>query len=201
MRDTGERLTRGHLTMIVAHRAMVRDLALIAEAARSNPDSTRTRALFSYSARLLELIDHHHSGEDEVLWPLLKSRGAPQESLDALQSEHAELHTVLENLRAATELAELADAAERTREVLAEHTEAEERALAGALAPALDGAAWRTFERAMLRTAPRWSLGFMPGWLASAATDEERRGLPGAAVARFIRGKILRLRRNALEPA
>jgi hypothetical protein len=199
MRDTGERLTRGHLTMIVAHRAMVRDLALIAEAARSNPDSTRTRALFSYSARLLELIDHHHTGEDDVLWPLLKSRGAPEESLDSLQAEHAELHGVLERLRAATELPELAAAATAAQDVLAGHTEAEERALAGALAPALDAAAWRTFERAMLRSAPRWSLGFMPGWLASAATDEERRGLPGAAVARLIRGKVLRLRHLALE--
>ncbi len=50
----------------------------------------------------------------------------------------------------------------------------------------------------MTRTAPKWTLGFMPHWLASAARPEERKALPAAPVTWLMRGSLKRQRRLAL---
>lgn len=78
------------------------------------------------------------------------------------------------------------------RQALLAHTADEERELAGRLKPVLGDREWKT-----ARSAPKWILGFMPPWLASAAHPEERKALPAAPVAWLMRGSLKRQRRLA----
>ncbi|WP_223874645.1 hypothetical protein [Salinispora fenicalii] len=84
------------------------------------------------------------------------------------------------------------------RQALLAHTADEERELAGRLKPVLGDREWKISERKMTRTAPKWTLGFMPHWLASAARPEERKALPAAPVTWLMRGSLKRQRRLAL---
>ncbi|AKG43027.1 hemerythrin domain-containing protein [Streptomyces xiamenensis] len=196
------------LTMVLAHRAMLRDLDRIARTATAlakTPDPDRTRALVAYARRLTELIHHHHEGEDEVLWPVLRERGADEEALSLLQEEHAALEGKLAAFGEAIEALSpdgtgaeaLADAATAVRELLAVHTADEERELAGRLAPALNAKVWARFEKSMVTSAARWTLTFMPPWLASVAEPSERAGIPARPVAALMRGSLERRQRSA----
>jgi hemerythrin-like domain-containing protein len=201
-------LPPAHQTMLLAHRAMVRDLERVTAAAgelAQSPDPGRAAALRTYVDRLFQVIEHHHQGEDDHLWPRLREQGADTEALELLSTEHEELAEALhtwhdvsrrlgEDDRAAAELAA------STREVhrrLGTHAADEERELAGRLAPALDAAVWRGFATHMRRTAPAWTLRFMPAWLASVAAPHERHGVPAKPVARLFRGRLERDRQAA----
>ncbi|MEV4127448.1 hemerythrin domain-containing protein [Nocardia sp. NPDC049707] len=202
-------LPTGHQTMLLAHRAMVTDLPRIADSASrlaETPDPTRAAALRGYVDRVHALIAHHHEGEDGFLWPRLRSLGADEDAIGRLTAEHEELdkflvewHRAAEHLgdggTAATELAR------RTLEVhqrLVVHAADEEEELAGRLAPVLDNAVWKGFETHMRKTAPLWTLRFMPAWLLTVAAPDEQTGVPALPVARLFRGWLERQQRAAL---
>lgn len=209
MNTTTEPVANGYLVMVVVHRAMARDLQQITDAAgelSERPDDQRTAALLRYTDRLLQLIEHHHEGEDEVLWPMLRERGAPAEALDLMTSEHHELADLLHELQelvgsAKTDpvlLAEIAEKMGQLRQLLVVHTADEERELNGRLKPALSEKVWNVFQRRMLKSAPKWTLSFMPPWMASAATTpQEHKALPAAPVAWLMRGWLRRQREAA----
>ncbi|EST37199.1 hypothetical protein N566_14315, partial [Streptomycetaceae bacterium MP113-05] len=199
-------LPPAHLTMVLAHRAMVHDLERVATAAdelERTPDAARTTALKKYIERVYSVIEHHHGGEDDHLWPLLRERGADPEALALLDAEHEQLSEALHAWCAAArgldgDPARAAVLATRTREVherLAEHAADEERELTGRLAPVLDAAAWKGFATHMRRTAPGWTLRFMPPWLAAVAAPHERAGIPARPLARVFAPWLDRTRR------
>lgn len=202
-------LPSGHLTMRLAHRAMLRDLGRIATTATAlsgSPDAARAAALTDYTDRILQIIEHHHEGEDEFFWPMLRERGAGEDVLTLMTEEHHELLGHLKDVRArlatlaggpATAWAEFGAAVQRLRDSLAHHCADEERELTERLAPALDRSAWSRFERNMLRTAPKWTLGFMPPWLDAVAEPEERAGVPARPVARLMAGALRRRQQRA----
>lgn len=194
-------LPKAHRTMILAHRAMLRDVDRVARTAAdlaARPDAERVRHLRRYATRITEIIRHHHQGEDTILWPALRERGADAEALRLLEEEHGALEARQSELeRAVTALGadgsgatELEKAAVAVRESLADHTADEERELLGRLAPALDAKLWKNFERGMVRTAARWTLSFMPPWLAAVAEEHERSGVPAPGVAWLMRGRL-----------
>ncbi|MFD3919033.1 hemerythrin domain-containing protein [Streptomyces sp. NPDC058595] len=191
-------LAPGHQTMLLAHRAMVRDLERIGRAARELPavNAERTTALRDYVERIFQLIEHHHEGEDDFLWPKLRERGADEEALALMTAEHEELTKVLHTWHTTsrrlgtdeTAPAELATRTDELRVQLVKHAADEERELTGRLAPALDGRIWKGFAKHMRKTAPVWTLRFMPAWLLSVAGPGERDGVPGAPVGRLFSG-------------
>ncbi|MBA0053342.1 hemerythrin domain-containing protein [Streptomyces sp. AJS327] len=201
-------LPRAHQTMLLSHRAMVRDLGRSADAARTlarTGDPTRAAALRTYTSRLTALIEHHHQGEDDFLWPALRERDADPAALDLLTAEHAELNEALHTWGGIAHRlgeddsapAELAERAGPLRELLATHAGDEERELLDRLAPALDARIWKGFETHMRKTAPGWTLRFMPPWLASVARPEEKGGIPAPPLARLFRGSLEKNQRAA----
>lgn len=201
-------LPKQHQTMILVHRAMVRDLDRVARSAgklETNPDVQQMRALRKYTDRLLDAIEHHHTGEDEILWPLLRARGADRTALALMNEEHEELADLLAATRtAAGQLGTnpsaaglLAMAAEETRVLLASHAAAEEAELLGRLAPHLTDEVWEIHAKGMLRSAERWTYTFMPPWLASVAAPEERSGVPAPLIATLTRSSLRRRQRAA----
>lgn len=204
-------LPPAHLTMVLAHRAMVHDLdrlATVADELAQTPDASRTAALRRYVERVFHIIEHHHGGEDAHLWPLLRERGGDPEALALLDAEHEELakalhvwHEAVHRLDA--DPATAVDLAARTREVherLAAHAADEERELTGRLAPVLDAAAWKGFATHMRRTAPGWTLRFMPAWLAAVAEPHERAGIPARPLARLFGPSLARAQRTVFAP-
>lgn len=202
-------LPSGHQTMLLAHRAMVTDLPRIAAAASrlaETPNAERAVALSGYIDRVHALITHHHEGEDEFLWPRLSGLGADEGAIALLTAEHQELEKFLFDWsRAARELAAdgsvAAELARVTMDVharIAAHAEDEETELAGRLAPVLDNAVWKGFETHMRKTAPLWTLRFMPAWLLSVAAPGELGGVPALPIARLFRGWLARTQHAAL---
>ncbi|MFJ2902524.1 hemerythrin domain-containing protein [Streptomyces sp. NPDC087212] len=201
-------LYAGHQTMVLAHRAMVRDLDRVGRAAERlavSPDPGQAVALREYVDKLFQLIEHHHEGEDEYLWPRLRQLGADEEALTLMITEHADLSKVLHSWHdvsrhlgtAPGAEAEVATLTAAVREQLARHAGDEERELAGRFAPVLDRQTWKGFATHMRKTAPGWTLKFMPAWLSSVAGPGERGGVPAPPVAALFRGWLEKRQRAA----
>ncbi|MGW4244791.1 hemerythrin domain-containing protein [Nocardia sp. NPDC004722] len=201
-------LPRGHQTMLLAHRAMLRDLDRVQRTAATLATTTnpaRAQALSAYIDRLAFLIHHHHDGEDQYLWPRLAEAGADREALELLASEHSDLADLLTAWHHAARNPAL-DGASATRLAaltcelrthLADHAADEERELLDQLAPSLDEKTWKGFENHMRTTAPLWTLRFMPAWLRSVATPDDDRGVPVPLVARIFSGWLERTQQAA----
>jgi hemerythrin-like domain-containing protein len=64
--------------VLLAHRAMLRDLDRCADlatglaASRTTLDRKRAAAIADYLTDFCDSIHHHHSAEDDVLWPVLE---------------------------------------------------------------------------------------------------------------------------------
>ena len=83
--------------LLLAHRAMLRDLDRLAEltatlaggAARLH--RKRAAAIAAYLSDFCDSIHHHHSAEDEVLWPVLERSAGAHVDLTELTDDHAVL--------------------------------------------------------------------------------------------------------------
>ncbi|MGW0903839.1 hemerythrin domain-containing protein [Streptomyces sp. NPDC002853] len=208
MTESIAHLPSGHQTMLLAHRAMVRDLDRVARSAEQlarTPDAAQAAALRDYVDKLFQVIEHHHEGEDDFLWPRLRELGADQEALALMTAEHEELAKVLHtwhetSKRLGTDPAaatELAKRTEEVREQLAGHAGDEERELLGRLAPALGKQIWKGFATHMRKTAPGWTLRFMPAWLLSVAEPGEQGGVAAAPIGKLFSGWLEKRQRAA----
>lgn len=88
--------------MVLVHRVFRRELVLApALVAMVAPHDRRTAARFGAHLRfVLDGLHVHHSGEDELLWPLLVERAALEGELVAgMQAQHEALATHLDTVR------------------------------------------------------------------------------------------------------
>ena len=89
--------------MIVVHTALRREFRLTADAigAATPGDRARAAVLTGHLTFLLDLLHHHHAGEDKLLWPKLLSR-APADTVplvDLMQAQHEELDSLMTQCR------------------------------------------------------------------------------------------------------
>jgi iron-sulfur cluster repair protein YtfE (RIC family) len=86
--------------MYVMHHAFRRDLRAVARAARVTPlgDRVAWRELDRRWRLFAYVLHHHHTGEDEGIWPLLAERVTEAERpvLTAMEAEHHLIDPVLE---------------------------------------------------------------------------------------------------------
>jgi hypothetical protein len=117
--------------MYMAHHAFRRDLARFAVAARQTPvdDVEVWRALAVRWEQFGKVLHHHHTTEDDVLWPqlldIVDAAGdtAGRETLEAMEAEHDQIDPLLAACASGFgAMAQAPDAA--TRDRLAETTEA-----------------------------------------------------------------------------
>ncbi|MDV3126617.1 hemerythrin domain-containing protein [Mycobacterium sp. 21AC1] len=89
----------------LAHRAMVTDVGRVAALTTAFADGRRTcapnqaRAVARYVALLCDSIHHHHTTEDQVLWPVIESVTSNSVDLTELTEDHAALDPELDRLR------------------------------------------------------------------------------------------------------
>jgi hemerythrin-like domain-containing protein len=97
--------------MVIVHRMFRRECALLAKlvAAVAGGDVARARTVAEHAREVLEMLHHHHVGEDELLWPRLSARTRFHADLLArMDSQHQGLAVLLEH--AATAFDEWQDA-------------------------------------------------------------------------------------------
>jgi hemerythrin-like domain-containing protein len=167
--------------MFVMHHAFRRDLDAFAEAVRGTPLAQR-RTWQDLAERwdlFAEVLHHHHTGEDEGIWPELVRRGSPEDlaTLEAMEAEHGELDPLLQSCAAGfRRLARHADEDARSalavrvcaaRESLRRHLAHEETDAIAIIQRVLSPADWQRLDEEYFSkdVSPRYAARLVP-WAA-----------------------------------
>ncbi|MFF3438301.1 hemerythrin domain-containing protein [Streptosporangium sp. NPDC002721] len=159
------------------HAGLRRDFARLAAALdRCNPRDVRRRALIDeHTAFMLRALHHHHSGEDEDVWPLLRALVPESEPvLDRLEADHQEMDTVIGRLSAARRpAAEQADDLRRLHELLYTHLALEESEVVPLITEHVSPAWWEESGKKITRSHGR-DLPMVAAWTLDAADPGAR---------------------------
>lgn len=191
--------------MVVVHRAFRREFDLLPRMVRAVSPGDRERAglVGAHAADLLDALQHHHEGEDALVWPKLHARTeVPQALVYLMESQHA---AVAEFMQAARPLVEQwsATGSQRPRDelalvldnlsaVLTEHLDDEERSVLPIVARSLTPAEWQAVGDRGMEGIPKARLLVLLGALLEDAAEDERAvflkkiPLPGRLMYRFV---------------
>jgi hypothetical protein len=173
----------------VFHTALRRDLerAIGSLTPAARPTQAQRAALAEHVNLVLDLLHHHHTGEDTGLWPLVRRRAPDLGSqLDMMEAEHASVAGAIVSTRAAArQYAATSDpsASGRLREAIVElsgvllpHLDHEETEVMPRVMRALTEKDWSTLSRGEIRNWGSFALmGTGLVWMADgmAQTDRE----------------------------
>ncbi|MEV0360797.1 hemerythrin domain-containing protein [Nocardia sp. NPDC050697] len=188
--------------LLLAHRAMLRDLdrcaALAAQLTGAPLERRRAAAVAAYLTDFCDSIHHHHSAEDEVLWPVLERAAGAHVDLTELSDDHAELDPRLDRVRAGaaalrdtrTVAPELAADLADLRDTVREHVTDEERTIVPLIKRYVSDEEWNRVEATIRKRGGKMSFE-VPRILAvstGAELDEARRegGIPVALMIKLL---------------
>ncbi|MFF1556371.1 hemerythrin domain-containing protein [Streptomyces sp. NPDC058279] len=149
------------------HRAMRRDAARLCDAAPAWRGGGA-----EWWGRLREVIEWHHTSEDDVLWPGLRRRDADFDAqAGELHDDHEELDTAMAAVGTAVARGGdgLVPAARDFRDILHDHLRDEERVVF----PVFERMGERAYlaeERKLVATAPRRVLLYLQPWMFDGAS-------------------------------
>lgn len=202
----------------VVHRAMLGDLRRLADTSTDlleRPElltPQRAKALSRYVAQLTEEIHHHHTREDDVLWPVIVGAAGAAVDLAPLSDDHRLLDPLLDWMRHAAELLvsdpakggpALAAVAGELSDMLHEHITEEEREVFSIIRRYVSVGAWHTVERQMAKGVPLSHAPWLVSWVARWATEAELRRMLAFSpptfrvLLRLSRGRYAKLERLA----
>lgn len=188
------------LGITLAHRAMLTDVRRLVAAVcdigdgRMPCSARRADAIARYTELMCESIHHHHTMEDDVLWPVINASAGGVVDLTELTEDHAALDPRLEIIthratafrvsggerRAAALLAaELSD----LYNLLSEHIAEEERDIFPVIREYVSVDDWKIVEKTAQRTG---RLSFDGPRTVGASTDQER-AMPAKEVSPVLR--------------
>jgi len=125
--------------MYMAHTMFRREIGLASGLIRGVAAGDRERAtvVAEHLELVLVILDHHHRGEDQHLWPRLVERAGAASVVQTMESQHSDIDTLVHRLltglagwraaAGAAEGAELAEVATMLFELLDEHLKTEEQ--------------------------------------------------------------------------
>lgn len=195
--DGANRLGVDVRDMLVVHTALLREFRLAPQAVARVPAGARRQArrVGRHLDLLCDLLHHHHSGEDELLWPALRDRLSPHAAaqLDQAQAQHTHIDAALRRVGAARHswLTQV-DAATRDvliaalqslHRLLAEHLDDEERTLLPLAAAHLTPTQWHAVGAAGAASVPRSQLPLVIGMFAYEGDPDVLAGMLQAAPA------------------
>jgi hemerythrin-like domain-containing protein len=173
--------------MVIVHRMFRRECALLPKlvAAVAGGDVARARTVAGHAREVLDMLHHHHVGEDELLWPRLSARTRFHADLLArMDRQHQGLAVLLEH--AATAFAEWQDAPtahtstplttllEKLSTGLNVHFDEEEAEILPIVERVLTAAEYEEVGRRGLVSIPITRRLIVLGYLLEGATPEER---------------------------
>lgn len=179
--------------MVVVHRVFRRESALLPRLVRAVPDgaTARAAAVGTHLTEYLTGLHHHHTVEDETIWPLLRERAVGVELVARMEEQHARIDRGLEAVTdrasawqrtaGSAEAEQLARALDDHRAALLEHLDDEEQLLLPLVAGHLTVAEWDAVGRRGLETVPRDKLMLALGALLEDATPQEQAYFLGRA--------------------
>jgi hemerythrin-like domain-containing protein len=87
--------------MLLIHRVIRREIGrLPALLRRTSGDPARAKLVASHAREMLHFVHTHHSGEDELLWPVLRPRvSLDGELIDRMQAQHEQVAAAVEDVR------------------------------------------------------------------------------------------------------
>jgi hemerythrin-like domain-containing protein len=173
--------------MVIVHRMFRRECALLPQlvAAVAGGDLARARTVAGHAREVLDMLHHHHVGEDELLWPRLSARTRFHADLLArMDSQHQGLAVLLEH--AATSFAAWQNAPtaptstaltallEQLSAGLNEHFDEEEAAVLPIVERVITAAEYQEVGQRGLVSIPLTRRLVVLGYLLEGATPQER---------------------------
>jgi hypothetical protein len=174
--------------MLAAHRAFRRDLTTLARVAASRPagasgasdaDPARRRSVAAGWELFKRQLHLHHTAEDTVIWPALRSRLAHSEHALSVLGEMEEEHSRIDPLLAAVDAAfqgdqdGLGDVIGELTSTLTGHLAHEERDGLPLIGVALTAAEWRSTGFKIARRNGLSAGGEMFAWMLDGAAPED----------------------------
>jgi hemerythrin-like domain-containing protein len=88
--------------MVLIHRVLRREFGVLPRLLRSaTNDRARSKVIGAHAREMLDFLHTHHSGEDEMLFPLLRARTTlDPELMDRMDAQHAQVDATVEALNA-----------------------------------------------------------------------------------------------------
>jgi hemerythrin-like domain-containing protein len=183
-----------HIDMnTIIHDALRRDLDRLDVVLRSPTADERRTALRDHVGWMLDVLHHHHVGEDDGVWPrVLAKRPDLQGMVDEMEAEHEALAAASDGLRAAA-ADYRASGSDANRETMAAalthmkqatlpHLEHEEREAMPLVLDTLDDADWAYLEKNHFRKGMSFTdTGLYGMWLLD-GLDERRQQVVRSAI-------------------
>lgn len=173
--------------MVVIHRVFRREFAAIPGLVRrvADGDAARAQVVGGHLELILAGLHMHHTGEDEVLWPLLLERAAPSTGLvETMQEQHHrvdeyadQLGPLLATWQASPSVLrgeQLARTVEQFREALCEHLDLEEREILPLVSRHVSVAEWDSLGEHGKDSMSSRQLPLMFGSILEDADEDER---------------------------
>ena len=177
--------------MVMIHRAFRREFAQAPALVRGVAAGDRERAttVADHLQLVLEMLHHHHTGEDRLLWPKLHERVEAElrPIVELMESQHEGIHAVMDQVTAVLPRWR-ADAAEAEREQLAagfeqlstlldEHLAAEEAQLLPLAARSVSLEEWHQLGEEGMASIPKKHLPMIFGMIMKDGDPAVIRGL------------------------
>jgi hemerythrin-like domain-containing protein len=172
--------------MVIVHRMFRRECALLPQlvAAVAGGDVARARTVAGHAREVLDMLHHHHVGEDELLWPRLSARTRNADLLARMDSQHQGLAVLLEHAATAFAAWQHAPTAptstaltallQQLSEGLNEHFDEEEAAVLPIVERLITAAEYREVGQRGLVSIPLTRRLVVLGYLLEGATPQER---------------------------
>ncbi|GAB2480841.1 hemerythrin domain-containing protein [Jatrophihabitans fulvus] len=165
--------------MVVVHTALLREFRLAPAAVRRVPAGDRALAgrVVAHLRFVGDLLHHHHEGEDELLWPLLRERvPAPELALADAEAQHAAIDAALDEVTRRREAwavhadaataESLIEALDHLFALVREHLDHEEEQLLPLAAAMLSPAEWAAIGERAAAAIPKPALALAFGMFA-----------------------------------
>ena len=204
--------------MLLVHRVFRRDFRMLPALVRAvaEGDTARAETVVTHLEHVANALHHHHSAEDDLLWPLLLQRATPQtELINRMEAQHHRLHEPLERIgeinprwrqtATARDRDELADVVAQASVALDEHLADEEQEILPLAAAHMTQGEWDALGERGRSTLPKGKLALIfLGSIFEEASDAERRRflsdlpVPARLVWRLFGERTYRTYRDAL---
>ena len=184
------------------HTALRRDLARTLDtlAGTTNRTPRQRRAMVEHLGLVLDLLHHHHTGEDEGLWPVVRRRAPDLAALlDMMEAEHASVAGAIESTRAAARRYSsdptgagdhLRDAVRTLQDTLLPHLDHEETEVMPRVMRALSRQDWSALARREVRNRGSFALAGTGLLWTMDGLDPERRARFDRQVPALVRWLI-----------
>jgi len=86
--------------MLLIHRVIRREIGSLPGLIRATRDRARAAQLAAHASEMLDFLHTHHTGEDELLWPVLRPRVRLDDGLiDRMEAQHGEIAAAIADVR------------------------------------------------------------------------------------------------------